>query len=281
MLLIVDQEDVGSTPIIHLMRPKIELDEKHIYTVDGVVYPSVTQIISSTVPKDLTWWGMRVGVAGVCILYDRGKLNRKIRPADVDSVVQQLTYEKLTTNHIYKTRGVSGTTIHQALEDWGREGKVPDPMEFPEADQERVSGLARWILDTSPRFIAQEVRTASIKNRYAGTYDARIYFEAGEYKDKECLVDLKTSKYVYPESHFPQLEAYEAAEIECGESPTDARLILHIAENGDWTMSPSCDTIDDFLVLLKHYHSLQERKVRIKEAKKLAKQAAKLQAASS
>lgn len=257
------------------MRPDIQLDEKHVYRVNDEVYPSVTQIISQTVPKDLTWWGMKVGVAGVCMLYDRGKLNRKIQASDVDDVVTMMTYEKLTTNHIYKTRGLSGTTIHEALENWGRKGEVPDPQAFPLVDQERVSGLARWILDTSPRFIEQEVRTASLKYKYAGTFDARIVFESGEYKGKECLVDLKTSKYVYPESHFPQLEAYEYAEVECGEKPTDERLILHIAENGDWTMARSCDTIDDFLVLLQHYKSLQERKARIKEAKKLAKQAAK------
>lgn len=259
------------------MRPTIELDEKHVYTVNGEVYPSVTQIISATVPKDLTWWGMRIGVAGVCILYDRGKLNRKIHITDVDDVVQQLTNEKITVNHIYQHRGRSGITIHKAMEDWGREGKVPDPSAFPQEDQERVSGLARWILDTSPTFIGQEVQTASLKYQYAGTFDARVLFGAGKYKGQTCLVDLKTSKYVYPESHYPQLEAYEAAELECGEEPTDARLVLHLPEDGDWTMSPSCDTLDDFLVLLQHYKSVRERRERVKEIKKLAKAASKLE----
>jgi len=262
--------------ILNMSHPDIQLDDKHRYTVNGELFPSVTQIISATVPKDLSYWGMKVGVAGVCILYDRHKLNRKIHVEDVDDVVQQLVFEKLTTNHIYQSRGRSGITIHQALEDFGRKGVVPDPLAFPQEDLERVCGLARWILETSPRFVAQEVQTASLKYQYAGTFDARVIFGAGEYKGKECLVDLKTSKYVYPESHFPQLEAYEAAELECGEEPTDYRLVLHLPEDGIWTMTPSCDTLDDFLVLLEHYKTLQPRKLRIREAKKLAKQAAKV-----
>lgn len=261
-----------------MSRPVIELDEKHIYRVNGEIFPSVTQVISSTVPRDLTWWGMRVGVAGVAILFERGKWHRKLRLNDVDDVIQLLIWEKLTTNHIYESRGESGITIHKAMEDWGREEKIPDPEEFPDYDRARVAGLARFILETKPQFIDQEVKTASLTYKYAGTYDARLIFGAGEYQGKHCLLDLKTSKYVYPESHFPQLEAYEFAEQECEQEPTDCRLVLHLPEDGDWTLTPSCDTIDDFLVLLEHHKSLKARKERMKAIRREQKEREKLAA---
>jgi hypothetical protein len=80
-------------------------------------------------------------------------------------------------------------------------------------------------------------------------------------------VDAKTGKYVYPESQFPQLEAYEYAEIESGMPASDNRLVLHLPMVGSWTLTPSRDTIDDFLVLMAHYASVLNRRERMKEWK--------------
>jgi hypothetical protein len=47
-------------------------------------------------------------------------------------------------------------------------------------------------------------------------------------------LDLKTSKGVYPESHFRQLAAYERAGVECGEDPTDSQGIVRLASDGSY-----------------------------------------------
>lgn len=246
-------------------RPKIEFDEeKHKYTVEGEVYPSVTTIIKATVPVELSWWGMEVGVAGVAVLIRRGLFPR---PYDPNVVLERLKEQNLTTNSIFWKRGESGTAIHKAFEDYGLTGKIPVLDDFPPEDHNRVQNLAGFIVDNQPEFLEQEVRTASLQYRYAGTFDARLKFHAGDYKDKECLVDIKTGKYVYPESQFPQLAAYEHAEIECGRPPTDHQFILHLPALGPATLTPGMDTIGDFLVLMGHYDTVLARRERLKEWK--------------
>jgi hypothetical protein len=255
---------------VGMSRPEIEFDEaKHRYTINGEIYPSVTTIISATVPKDLSWWGMRVGVTGVHILAQRGRLPIPIpQPDHLEELLKQ---ERLTTNNIFRDRGDSGISIHKAFENYGISGEVPEPDNFPHFDRGRIRSLAQWLLDNRPVFIANETQTASVEHKYAGTYDALITFEAGDYKGKTAIVDLKTSKYVYPESHFPQLEAYREAEREAGEDPGDCGLILHLPESDPATLHRSLDTFDDFRVLLEHYKAVLARRERLKQFKRAEK----------
>lgn len=248
-----------------MSRPKIEFDEaKHKYLVEGESYPSVTTIIKATVPVELSWWGMEVGVAGVALLIKRGVLPR---PYDPTAVMEELKRQGLTTNDVFWKRGESGTAIHQAVQDYGETGKIPDLDDFPPEDHQRIKNLAGFLLENRPIFIEQEVRTASLLHRYAGTLDARVLFEAGEYKGKTCLMDVKTGKYVYPESQFPQLAAYENAEVENGMPSTDHQLVLHLPSAGCATLTPSMDTISDFVALMGHYRTILVRRERLKEWK--------------
>lgn len=245
-----------------MSRPKIEFDEvKHKYVVEGEVYPSVTTIIKATVPVELAWWGMEVGVAGVGLLIKRGVLPRPYDPA---VVVEEIKRQGLTTNDVFWKRGESGTAIHKAVQDYGETGKIPSLDDFPSEDHQRIKNLAGFLLENRPVFIEQEVRTASLLHRYAGTFDARVLFEAGGYKNKTCMMDVKTGKYVYPESQFPQLAAYENAEVECGMQPTDYQLVLHLPASGVATLTPSMDTIDDFVALMGHYKTVLARRERLK-----------------
>lgn len=259
-----------------MSRPTIVFDEdKHKYTVNGEIYPSVTTIIGATVPKDLSWWGMRVGCEGIYTMlhdpnYDatwRRGFEEAESPQDY---VELLKLAKLTTNHLMRKGGEKGDLLHKALEHYALLGEVPDPLTAPPEQRPRYFALAGWLLENDPEFIANEVRTASVKHRYAGTFDFRARFRRGEFKGKTGLVDLKTTKYIYPESQFPQLEAYEAAEIECGADPTDFRAVLHLPPEGPAAMAPSVDNFNDFLVLLRHYHSIQARRFKTDKRRKRA-----------
>jgi hypothetical protein len=130
----------------------------------------------------------------------RGRLPIPIPQPDV--LKQLLKQEKLTTNHLFRARGDSGLSIHKAFENYGKDGTVPNPADFPYFDRGRIRSLAQWLLDNRPVFLQNEVQTASLEYRYAGTFDALISFEAGDYRGKKAILDLKTSKHVYPESHF-------------------------------------------------------------------------------
>lgn len=236
---------------------------------DPEPYASVTTIISKTVPKELGWWGMTVGVAGVMWLIETQHLNvdpygnlrisgfKEPIQGDgqeaVAQVVDLLKAHKLTVNHRMNAAGDRGTLIHDSLERYGKTGEVDDAM--PPA-------LARWLIGNRPEFLASEVATASMEHRYAGTFDLRARLHAGKYKGQIGLIDLKTTKRVYPDSHFPQLEAYEQAERELGEPPTDFRAVLHLPHEGEVRLVFSTDTFEDFRVLLEHWRSIERRKGR-------------------
>lgn len=252
-----------------MARPLIQFNEsKHKYLVEGEEYPSVTTIINGTVPKSLAWWGMEVGAANVCILARRGLLPS---PLDPEVMVKRMQEQKITTNDGFWTRVDSGKAIHKAFENYGKTGDIPELSKFAAVDHNRIQELARFILDNRPEFIEQEVRTASLQHRYAGTFDSKVRFGAGDYQGATCMLDVKTGKYVYPESQFPQLEAYEQAEIEAGLDPTDYRLVLHLPVSGPWALHPSLDSFDDFAVLLeqwKHKKARQERMTKWRKEQK-------------
>lgn len=242
-------------------RPAFELEEnKHIYSLDGEIYPSVTQIISATVPKQLAWWGMQVACDGIALLMDRGEYLPPVGP----ELVTLLTEKKLTTNHQMHTGASRGKEVHNALANYAITGNF-NLGDFSIQARKYAVGLLKWLIENDPEIIESEVVTGSIEHRYAGTFDMKVRLRRGKNQGAYVLFDLKTGKRVYPDQHFPQLEAYEQAELESGEEPTDYRAVLHLTDNGEPTVAKSCDSFSDFEVLLNHYHSIEKRKVRMKE----------------
>ena len=250
------------------MRPVIEFEEKdHKYRVNGVIVPSVTQILDASVPKQLGWWGMQVGVAGVVELYHQGKISSW----EADDIVKLLTENKMTVNHRRDARGSVGQQLHRDLEQYAATGDLPQRKYYAEEDFPRVDALRAWLSCNEPKFLQSEGITASEEYQYAGTFDGKVEMQQGEYKDAYVLIDLKSSKYIYPDSHWPQLEAYEYAELECGEEPTDFRAVLHLPPIGKAVLSVSTDTFEQFRILKQHYDTVQDRKRRMKEAKEYLK----------
>lgn len=75
---------------------------------------------------------------------------------------------------------------------------------------EYYQAFNEWLIDYKPEFVASEITVTSKKNNYKGTVDllARV-------KGKDCLVDLKTGKYIY-ETVELQTSAYKQAYEEQG-----------------------------------------------------------------
>lgn len=260
-------------PVIEFF-PGPPTSERRYYTVDGVEVPSVTQILDCLHKPALVWWGMTTGVEGVCALIAKGAVN--FQTATPEEITAALTQHKLTVNHIRDKAGTRGAGVHQALEDFMRTRKVPTLADYPEAEQGYVRALAAFLFEHQPEPLAIEHMVGSITHGYAGRYDLRCRIG-----DRVGLLDAKTSKRVYPESHFPQLEAYEAAAIECGAEPTDFRAVLRLGSDGKYELAESTATFDDFLGIKSAYDALarikqavKERKAAEKEARRAAKAAA-------
>lgn len=267
----------------------------------GIIFNSVTTILRKAVPKDLSWHGQTRGVIGVKELlripkYDvrnmkpnevrtacqiegldtpierAGKVLGAIPKYDINAmssfeITEALKRERLTVNDHRDQAAAGGTIVHKALEDYINKGMLPNASAVPENKRASIQGLAKFILEYRPEFVASEVRTLSVKHGYAGTFDflanvhAELYYEpkrgGGSYLKLRpnpdatlfILGDMKNSKWVYPTSHFPQLEAYEGARLEAGELPTDVRAVLWLNQNGDMELVPSTSSFDDFLAL--------------------------------
>lgn len=246
--------------------PEILFHERtHKYLVDGVHVPSVTQILGVLDKPALPWWGQRIGVMGVQQLQAWGV---EIPWDDTDGIVKLLTEHKLTVNHIRDKGGTRGSGAHDALEAWMVNGTPPNPLAFPDEERGYVQGLARALLELRPEVIATEVMVASVTHQFAGRLDliarvsptAELLEKLGLEPGATVLLDLKTAKGIYPEQHFPQLEAYEGANVECGADPTDARLVLRLGADGTFEVARSYATFDTFLGIKEAFDALRDLK---------------------
>lgn len=258
--------------VLHLPGSRARLnyyDKAHKYEMmrdgrDPVPVTGVTTIVNGTRPKPaLPWWGMTIGVKGVCELYARSS---GVNLADPDGLVKRLTAEKLTVNHVRDAAGDRGTLVHEAMDRWAADGTVPRAADFEVADRGFAQGMAKFLLDADPKIEHSEIMVYSPAHNYAGRYDARL----GLYEPRELvvnaktgkravipaglyLVDYKTGKKVYPEAH-EQLAGYEGASLECGWPPTDGRAVVRFTPEGGYEWVSSTTPVEVFHAAAALYH---------------------------
>ena len=141
-------------------------------------------------------------------------------------MVDLLTANQLTVNHVRDSAAGRGVAVHDALEGWAQTGKLPDPNLYGAAEVGYVRGLVNFLRTVDPEPLASEVMVSSSEYGYAGRYDLRLLVKRPVEVVVRCglkrgprtrrlhtgqiLADLKSGKGVY-ESHPRQLEAYEHA----------------------------------------------------------------------
>lgn len=266
-------------------------------TGEWIEVPSVTTVLDVLHKPALTWWGQTVGVSGVLSLIERGLFRQAVSQADepvfavaVNGLWQEaneqtikdaLVQQKLTVNHVRDKAGARGNSVHGALEDWVEKGTIPDPQFYPEAEQGYITGLAKFLADVKRGARAKtpqsEVTVGSLKHRFAGRYDLRMAIsksmlvvssakgKTDEFAAGEYLWDLKTSKGFY-DTHFLQLEAYEAASIECGYKPTKGRVVVRVDASGTYEVQLSKYTFDQYLGVRAAYAATKEQTPRTRGA---------------
>lgn len=243
--------------------------------------PSVTTVLGVLDKSGpLVWWSQKIGVDGLLTLLREGKVkHRDIHDVDAQQIVDLLVEHKLSVNHVKDSAADRGVNVHGALEQWAEHGIQFHPDDYPEHERGYIEGLVSFIvsLQNDVGGIETELMVGSLEHSYAGRFDlvltlskpvevvTRCYpkkpskveeIPAGRY-----LLDLKTSKRVY-DTHFLQLEAYEAAAVECGYQPTDHRGVVHVTADGRYELVLNKDwRFDDFLAVRACYQVMHEREV--------------------
>lgn len=263
---------------------------------EWVEVPSVTTVLGVLDKAALPWWGMKMGVDGVLELQRRGlirEMDGKLMipgkgmigstmvQAEVDNIVELLNEFKLTVNHKRDKAGDRGQSVHDAFEIWAMDDIWPQPAVFPESERGYVEGLVRFLEDAAIEPGGTEIMVGSLEHGFAGRYDLRAIMadsnlctklypkRADKYEvvpGGSCLLDLKTSAGVY-DTHEFQLEAYEAASVECGYTPTDFRAVIRVSADGRYEFVQSKSTFDDFLGVKAAHDARESRKRRKKRPK--------------
>jgi len=211
---------------------KKQVNDEHYYYVDGKFYPSVTRILSESLP---TPFALRQWIG------DMG--NEKAQ-------------QKL------ETAGAIGTAIHEACERLIKGKEINLTAEFPEKRQKKMLvGFVNWFAKYQPKIIKgmhPELVLAS-SHGYAGTLDLPVTID-----DKPYIVDIKTSRGVY-DSHKLQLAAYRQAFGEMFQMDTQiAVLHLNPLNQAGYTFYPQEKmtiegnpvTTKDFLAVFEVYKVL-------------------------
>lgn len=271
-------------------RPDTSFDgPSHSYGLEG--WDKEDVMGCSTIAKvggfEETWgiasaWGFRIGYEGTYQLLgevddDMGAYGEWHLPwTGPDDLREELKKRGLTPWSTRDKAAQRGTWVHDVLEALAQNGTVPALTNF-ESEEVRghIRSVLKWYIEFRPTFVATEVQVASRKHGFAGRYDIRCLIPArkllhlfkghdsdqarrigalcamGAHGDALCLIDLKTSKGIYPTTHFPQLSGYEVASTEMGFPATDCQLVLNSKPDGSpAVLGASWSTGEDFVAFL-------------------------------
>jgi hypothetical protein len=282
-------------------RPDVDFDAvEHVYAIGGERVAGVSSVAKIGGADDAfgiaSAWGWRLGYEGARVaLKGNGTLLDAPVPENYKEDPLRLAIAALGITP-WATRDKAadrGSSVHDALEELAQNDVVPVPDKFPTTERGHVRSVLRWYLHFRPRFVATEVQVASRTHLFAGRYDLRILIRARlllplivghESPQAErirelaardewalCLGDLKTSKSIYPTTHFPQLSGYEGAGVEMGFPATDCQLVINTNEDGSFDpardVAVSWSSYDDFLGLLAAFRVIKRLKAEDPEEK--------------
>lgn len=259
-------------------------DDAHKYLVNDQRFPSVTTLLKKHVAKDeaLLRWSENLLLEGVIEFLNRGQGI----PSDPVQLRHELWGHGLLPEQERDRKGDIGKATHDVLENYAKDGTMPEEKWFDDSEWPYVQGLAKFLLAAKPRITGSEVLVASLRHRFAGRYDARMVLlddvalntqttQDGKIEKRiipagHYLVDLKTSNSLYPEVGL-QLAAYEQASIECGFSKSDGLMAIHVKPDGTYAVRLFGTRRGDFNALARAYHAfIAGNKATTKLTKKLA-----------
>lgn len=272
---------------------KVDTEDGRYYhlEIDGVEYKliSVTTVLNQILNKPgLIPWAYNVGVentmrvisqtAQSCIEGDReGEFALAMSNYDWTTMKQHLKEKELTWKDQRNKGGDRGTIVHSYLE-----ARIKGEDAPPEAEQYKdyCSSLDKWLDDYQPEFHSSELTVVSLLHEYAGTLDATCTITKHPSNRRhipmighEVVLDLKTGSEgkIYPEIHFPQIDAYAQAEAEMKE--TDVIMDGMIVGVGPENYSPAVNYFpkECFLPILQVFNMFEEGKAANPNARKKRK----------
>lgn len=229
---------------------RTDSDRGRLYTWGDEQFRSVTTILNALGKPWLGAWAAKM-VAEYA--YDRRDKWDDMTKAEAVRLLKGAPWEKRDA------AGDVGTAVHHAVEALVL-GQSPPP--YPDDIADHMAHFNRFVSDYRPEWYAAEAAVFSRTHKYAGTLDGIVGIGGKTY-----ILDVKTSKAVYPDTYPLQLAAYAHAEFiglpdgsEGTIPPLDGGLILHLTAKGYEVIQVRIDEVvfHSFLYVLAAYRWQQD-----------------------
>lgn len=231
-------------------RLRTDTDRGRLYTWGNEQFRSVTTILGALGKPWLGAWAAKM-VAEYA--YDRRDKWDDMTKAEAVRLLKGAPWEKRDA------AGDVGTAVHNAIESLVL-GQTPPP--YPDDIAAHMAHFNRFVSDYRPEWHAAEAAVFNRTHKYAGTLDGIVGIG-----DRTYILDVKTSKAVYPDTYPLQLAAYAHAEFiglpdgtEAGLPALDGGLILHLTADKYEVIQVRIDeqVFHSFLYVLAAYRWQQD-----------------------
>ena len=212
-------------------------DDAHSYKVDGVKIPSVTRLIDSCFPKNLTNWAVTVGEEEYHRILDEA--------LDIGNQTHKWIEYYINNPHAWNI--TDGMRLKNDL----RSKETLDS----------VKAFIRWEKEFKPQWLDAERKVYCDRFKYAGTVDA-----VAKINGRVCVIDFKTSKKIYKPYHL-QVAAYaQAIKRMAGLRQWPLGIILRLDKETGQYQQKVFEPKDHFKTFVKCMELRQWSSLRIKEA---------------
>lgn len=198
----------------------------HRYAIDGVEVPGVTTVLKKALPKPaLVGWAAKSVAEYVA--------DNLAEVAAMTGSRWDIVNELKGTPYRQRDAAANrGTEVHGLAEELvhGREVEVPEQLAG------YVDSYVRFLDEWKPKPVLVEAVVGSRKWQYCGKFDLLADLPSGE----RALIDLKTSRGVYPEVAL-QLAGYRYAEVYLDENGAEQPMadlsitstyVVHVKADG-------------------------------------------------
>ncbi|MBV9805183.1 MAG: hypothetical protein JO130_18440 [Solirubrobacterales bacterium] len=221
------------------------------YAVNGSPAVSVTTALGILNKPALPHWSARVTAEGAWKMAHRKGYKMPDTSRQFIDDLKHHGYDHRSQTNAAAGRGVD---VHAVWENWNSRKEIPNASDYPEDRRGYIRAMSKFIMEHQPACSESEIVVGSAEHGFAGRLDTVVVMGT---QNGPAMIDVKTSKAVYPESHYPQLAGYELARRECGLPPTERQGILRVGTDGEYEVRWSDAEPEDFLCLLRAWRSQQ------------------------
>lgn len=191
--------------------------------------PSTTTLLDDVCPKPgIAPWSEARGIEGVWTAIRNGAID--IDRMTVEETIDAVRKLKLGADAAKLRDAERGLNVHAINERYMLTGEAPKLSDHPEHHRGYIKAWIKCMLTMKLEPVEVEQLVVHPEDGYAGRLDLRARIGG-----LLATIDFKTQRRagIYPSAHW-QVGLYERASVRCGAEPASRKIIVVLAEDGEW-----------------------------------------------